>query len=142
MRYDRTPILLLLVLLLLTGRSQAQDAAPSEQEVVQQLVQQVKALQEKVTALEAQHTPATSGPEASSPSVAAPAVPAPDKNPELAALSHELDERRGIQWQGFGEVDYKVLNQKIPELGTYGFVPGSAGEFLHRRLRSPAYRPN
>ena len=39
---------------------------------------------------------------------------------------HEL---HGIQWRGFGEVDYKVLNQKIPELGTFGFVPGSAGSF-------------
>ena len=35
----------------------------------------------------------------------------------------------GIQFRGFGEVDYKVLNQRQPELGTYGFVPGSAGNF-------------
>ena len=34
-----------------------------------------------------------------------------------------------IQWRGFGELDYKILNQRQPELGTYGFVPGSAGNF-------------
>jgi hypothetical protein len=34
-----------------------------------------------------------------------------------------------IQWRGFGEVDYKVLNQRKPELGTYGFVSGSHGNF-------------
>jgi len=35
----------------------------------------------------------------------------------------------GIRFRGFGEVDYQVLNQRKPELGTYGFVPGSAGGF-------------
>jgi len=34
-----------------------------------------------------------------------------------------------IQWRGFGEVNYKVLDQRQPELGTFGFVPGSAGKF-------------
>ncbi len=29
----------------------------------------------------------------------------------------------------FGEVNYKVLNQRTPELGTYGFEPGSRGNF-------------
>jgi hypothetical protein len=41
----------------------------------------------------------------------------------------ELHELHGIQWRGFGELDYKVLNQRTPELGTYGFVPGSHGNF-------------
>jgi hypothetical protein len=45
------------------------------------------------------------------------------------SILQELHELRGIQWRGFGEVDYKVLNQKIPESGAYGFVPGSAGNF-------------
>ena len=45
------------------------------------------------------------------------------------AAGPELHEVHGIQWRGFGEVDYKVLNQKTPELGTLGFVPGSAGNF-------------
>ena len=35
----------------------------------------------------------------------------------------------GIQWRGFGEVNYKVLDQHKPELATNGFVPGSAGNF-------------
>jgi hypothetical protein len=48
MRYHRTAILLLLV----ASLSPAQDAAPSEKEMIQQLVQQVEALQEKVAALE------------------------------------------------------------------------------------------
>ena len=28
---------------------------------------------------------------------------------------------------GLGEFDYKVLNQRVPGLGPYGFVPGSLG---------------
>jgi hypothetical protein len=40
-----------------------------------------------------------------------------------------LHEVHSIQWRGFGELDYKILNQRQPELGTYGFVPGSAGNF-------------
>ena len=50
MRHNRTAILLLLV----ASVSHAQDANPSEREMIQQLVQQVKALQEKVEALESQ----------------------------------------------------------------------------------------
>jgi hypothetical protein len=46
----------------------------------------------------------------------------PPETPELHIF-------RGIQWRGFGEVDYKVLNQRAAELGTYGFTPGSAGNF-------------
>jgi len=35
----------------------------------------------------------------------------------------------GIHWRGFAEVDYRVLDQRAPETSTYGFVPGSAGNF-------------
>ena len=28
---------------------------------------------------------------------------------------------------GVGELDYKVLNQRVPGLGSYGFVLGSQG---------------
>jgi hypothetical protein len=125
--YSRTAILLLMV----AGVSPAQEAGPldpSEHEIVQQLVLQVKALQEKVAALEAQKlAPAPSG------DVVAPpvGVAAPVAGDEVQPVSilQELHELRGIQWRGFGEVDYKVLNQKIPESGAYGFVPGSAGNF-------------
>jgi hypothetical protein len=53
-----------------------------------------------------------------------------------------MHEVHGIQWRGFGELDYQALNQRQPELATYGFVGGSAGNFytgdfdlfLHSRL--------
>src|SRR5205085_10799985 len=48
----------------------------------------------------------------------------------LPFLPQELHELRGIQWRGFGEANYKVLNQRTPELGSYGFVPGSHGNFF------------
>jgi hypothetical protein len=127
MSYNLTAMLLLLV----ASLGHAQEAAPSEQEMIQQLVQQVKALQEKVAALEAARQPgsATSSADAASPPASAPTPPVANENKQSTDLRQELHELRGSQWQGFGEVDYKVLNQKIPELGTYGFTPGSAGNF-------------
>ncbi|MGO9167808.1 MAG: hypothetical protein ACLP56_13145 [Candidatus Sulfotelmatobacter sp.] len=98
--------------------------------MIQQLVQQVKTLQKKVEALEAQQrtiSPSNVGATSQAPS--SPTSDAIDSSPQPSSLMTELHELRGIQWQGFGEVDYKALNQKIPELGTYGFVPGSAGNF-------------
>jgi hypothetical protein len=69
-------------------------------------------------------------PPAISPAVPS-AVPAPSQEAQAAsaALAPEYHRLRGIQWRGFGELDYKVLNQRTPELGTYGFVPGSLGNF-------------
>jgi hypothetical protein len=126
MRYNSTAILLLLI----ASLSHAQDAALSDREMIQQLVLQVKALQEKVQALESEQrrsAPAEAG------AVAAPVITsdaqAVDNKPQPPSVLQELHELRGIQWQGFGELDYKVLNQRTPELGTYGFVPGSAGNF-------------
>ena len=126
MRYTRTATFLLVV----ASLSHAQDAAPSEREIIQQLVQQVKTLQEKVTALESQQR--ASGPfnaDTTPQPASTPTPQAADNNASPASLSQELHELRGIQWRGFGEVDYKVLNQRTPELGTYGFVPGSRGNF-------------
>jgi hypothetical protein len=54
---------------------------------------------------------------------------AAENNAPPASVPEVLHELHGIQWRGFGEVDYKVLNQRAPELGTYGFVPGSHGNF-------------
>src|SRR5208282_1176910 len=136
MNYKQTAILLLLV----ASLSHAQDAAPlepdrserdpSEREMIQQLVQQVKALQEKVAALESQvRANPPSNADATSPSVSTPLPQAVDNNLPPPSLLEELHEPRGFQWQGFGEVDYKALNQRIPELGTYGFVPGSTANF-------------
>ena len=131
MRNNRAAIMLLLVASLsFPRRSSAQDAAPSDREMIQQLVQQVKALQEKVTVLESQRRasdPANA--DAATQPVSAPALQAADNNPQPASLLQELHELRGIQWRGFGEVDYKVLNQRTPELGAYGFEPGSHGNF-------------
>src|SRR5580658_6441445 len=45
--------------------------------------------------------------------------------PATVAVPHDWHDVHGIQFRGFGEVDYKVLNQRQPELGTDGFVPGS-----------------
>src|ERR1700704_4808254 len=126
MRCHRTAIILLLV----ASLSHAQDAAPSEREMIQQLVQQVKALQEKVQVLESQQT--AGGPSNTDPTPepgSAPTPQAADNNGQPTSFPQELHELHGIQWRGFGEVDYKVLNQRTPELGTYGFVPGSHGNF-------------
>jgi hypothetical protein len=125
-RYNRTTIILLFI----ASLSHAQDATPSEREMIQQLVQQVTALQEKVQVLESQQR--TNGPSTAdaTPQPARAATPqAADNNAQPASLPQELHEFHGIQWRGFGEVDYKVLNQRKPELGTYGFVPGSRGNF-------------
>jgi hypothetical protein len=35
----------------------------------------------------------------------------------------------GLEWRGFGELDYQVYDQKSSGLGEGGFVPGSAGNF-------------
>lgn len=149
------------VFLVLTASLWAQDSTPSDQRTVALLVEQVKALQqetsdlrEKVRRLEADRAPSVpagvatesaaaqrsqvSPPEITTPHPTAEAV-APQSSPELTAAMHDL---HGIQWRGFGELNYQALDQRKPELGTYGFVPGSAANFytgdfdlfLHSRL--------
>jgi hypothetical protein len=119
---------IILMGLLLAGVCPAQEAGTSDQETIRQLVQEVKELQDKVKALEArQPGPAAAAPEAAT------AQPEPTEKPTgggqgPTAIS-TLHDLRGIQWRGFGEVNYKVLDQRQPELGTFGFVPGSAGNF-------------
>jgi hypothetical protein len=127
MRYNRAAILLLLVATL----SRAQDVPQSDREVIQLLVQQVKALEDKVSKLESrQRTDSMPDPNApAEPSATAPGPPSAENSDQSLSLPQELHELRGIQWQGFGELDYKVLNQRTPELATYGFVPGSHGNF-------------
>src|ERR1700730_4364323 len=123
MRYNRTAIILVFI----ASLSHAQDATPSEREMIQQLVQQVTVLQEQVKVLESQQQRADAPSTAdTTPQPASAAAPQSADNNSQPASLHEL---RGIQWRGFGEVDYKVLNQRKPELGTYGFVPGSHGNF-------------
>ena len=123
--------------LLFCGSLWGQEAPPSDRAMIDLLAQQVKALQqetgelrEKVKTLEADRSTVVS----TSP-VATPVPPQPQtSSPSVATdplLGHDegLYDIHGIQWRGFGEVNYKVLDQRQPELGTYGFVPGSAGSF-------------
>jgi hypothetical protein len=126
------------VLLLFSGLCYPQDTSSTDPETIRQLVQQVKDLQERVKLLESQqnqsgqngsqqnHTD-TSTLNPSNPPT--PPVEVADQTAPNPGILQEIHETRGIQWRGFGEVDYKVLNQRAPELGTYGFVPGSQGNF-------------
>jgi len=137
--------------LLLAASLAAQDSAPSDQKTIALLVQQVKALQqetsdlrEEMRKLKADRAAAPSAVPATE--TAAPQQPqataeasVPESSPELTAAMHDL---HGIQWGGFGELNYQALDQRQPGLGTYGFVPGSAANFytgdfdlfLHSRL--------
>ena len=113
--------------MLLATVSFGQDAGASEQETIRLLVQQVKELQEKVKALEAQQNNAPASP-GSQTAVSTSVEPTPQNPPEaMPPLPHEM---HGIHWLGFGEVDYKVLDQRKPELGMFGFNPGSARNFF------------
>jgi hypothetical protein len=119
MRYHTTA----LIFLVWTGLCSAQTAT-NDQETIRLLVQQVKDLQERVKVLESERrlgAPASSSAiEPTQPDLA---------SAEPPSLPHELHELHGVQWRGFGEVDYKVLDQRKAELGTFGFVPGSHGNF-------------
>jgi hypothetical protein len=77
-----------------------------------------------VKALEAEK-----GQVAPSPDVAVPTTTAPDQVSDRIRAIEAWDKTHGIQWRGFGEVNYKVLDQRTPELATGGFNPGSAGNF-------------
>ena len=114
--------------LLFTGMSLAQNTSASDQETIRLLVQQVKELREKVKALEAKHSDSEATPPQPTTfqqDVAEQAAE-PNQSPTAPPALHES---HGIQWRGFGEVNYKVLDQREPELSTFGFVPGSAGNF-------------
>jgi hypothetical protein len=125
-----------LAVMLLVPACIGQDIV-TDQETIRLLVQQVKELQhrdrdlqERIKTLEA--TQASTQSPATEPVIgtAPPAIPeqtiAVETTPPPTFNVHDL---RGIQWRGFGEVNYKVLDQRQAELGTGGFVPGSAGNF-------------
>lgn len=124
--------------LLFCGTSWGQASPPTDQPTIELLVQQVRALQqetgelrEKVKMLEADRT--------SAPTALADTTSTGSQQPQTTTTPAAADSPvgqieglhniHGIQWRGFGEVNYKVLDQRQPELGTYGFVPGSAGSF-------------
>ena len=135
----------LVVPLIVPASGWAQNAGlkPSDpdQETIRQLAEQIKQLQqqdydllERIKSLEEKQAPALPGTEADAsspppPPLAQPTVQLPAPPPAPAAMPKDRHDLHGIQWRGFGEVDYQILNQRQPELGTGGFVPGSAGNF-------------
>lgn len=138
----------LLALILVPASTWAQNASPSSNdqgsESIAQLVQQIKQLQqqdrdlqERIKILEARQ-PQTSPVVEADPSPPTPPQ-SPDQTPQpvLAVDAHDWQSVHGIQWRGFGELNYKVLNQRQPELGAYGFVPGSAGVITSPASSSP-----
>jgi hypothetical protein len=147
----------LFTILLISVPVWGQSTRATDQQSISQLVQQIKELEqrqreleERIRMLEANQKsatpPETAGPAPVSevpsapPTAATPSAVQPTAQPVAASspqegqaapttLSTEYHTLRGIQWRGFGELDYKVLNQRTPELGTYGFVPGSSANF-------------
>ncbi len=117
-----------------TTIAQTADSKASIKADAVALEQQLKALQEQTAELEARIKALESATGTVTSETTAPTPDAVKATPAAgtdasSTLPAELHELRGIQWKGFGEVDYKVLDQRAPELGTYGFVPGSAGNF-------------
>jgi len=113
-----------ILLLAITAVAQSTDA--SDNEIIRLLVQQVKELQAKVQALETKQGASV---KSSNSAAVTPQAESATASGTESSFLQEIHEVRGIQWRGFGELNYKVLNQRIPELGTFGFVPGSAGSF-------------
>jgi hypothetical protein len=125
-----------IAILLLGSQLHAQTVTATDQETISSLVQQVKDLQRQTLELQQQVkilqgekvavTPLTAQASLKS----EPTQPVAEDPQPSPHESDSLREFQGIQWRGFGEADYKVLNQRKPELGTGGFVPGSAGDFF------------
>jgi hypothetical protein len=137
----RTRILCVLLALLLGPACRAQDAGPrssDDKEVVTQLVEQIKQLrqqdhdlEERIKVLEARQPQASPAAEAE-PASSTVVVQSAEQFPASAtptALTLDGHDVNGIQVRGFGKVAYQVLNQRQPDLGTGGFVPGSWGNF-------------
>jgi hypothetical protein len=114
------------------------QASPGDPATIAQLVQQIKQLQqqdldllERIKTLEAKQLQSTPpAPTATAQPTASQVSEGPNPIPEVTSTPpHDWHEIRGIQWRGFGEVDYQVLNQRQPELATGGSEGGSAGNF-------------
>ena len=126
----------LIGLFALSGSVWAQS--PTGQETMAQLVQEIKQLQqqdhdlqERIRLLESRQVPTPPVNTANANPAPVPAQPAEQIPPREVPSPAQTDwhQVHGIQWHGYGEVNYKVLDQRQPELGTGGFVPGSAGNF-------------
>jgi hypothetical protein len=125
----RTRICLQIGLLLIPASSWPQDVSANGQENITQLVQQIKQLQERVKILEAKQ-PQTVPVTEADPSLSTTPQQSAQEQPQVpSAVPFDWHDARPLQWRGFAEVNYKVLDVRQPELGTNGFVPGSAGNF-------------
>jgi hypothetical protein len=100
----------------------AQQTSSDDAQTIRLLSEQVKELQGRVRALENGQT----GAQHENASAAATVPPSEEDRPAALGIDR-LHNLRGIEWRGFGEVNYKLLDQRKPELGNHGFVPGSAG---------------
>ena len=111
-----------LLVLLFTHVAQAQQQS-GPQPTLEGLQQEVQELRQQIAALEAklatQATASTEAPHESS---------IQDSNaPEPQSWLNRETER--LSFRGFGEVNYKALDQRQPEIASGGFVPGSAANF-------------
>jgi hypothetical protein len=103
-----------IVLFLITRLCYGQDASSSDPKTIRQLVQQVRELQDKVKALEAQRaTPSAAdtvpaNPSASQASTLATGDADHTVQPPFAA-SEGIHEVHGIQWRGFGEMQREAV---------------------------------
>ncbi len=102
-----------------SGAGMCQDSA--DRDSIRQLKEEVRQLQQRIADLESRQATQPSTPQQPTSPQATGGDFANDK-----LVLHDL---RGIHWRGFGEVNYKVLDQREPELGIFGFVPGSSGNF-------------
>jgi hypothetical protein len=110
-------LMAIVVVTVLVAAGLAQDAAPAQQTLAS-LEQQVRELQQQVKALESRLDKDS-----------APATGVSPVTDEVAAVESPTKEDHGIHIRGFGEANYKALDQRKPELGAGGFVPGSAANF-------------
>ena len=115
--------------LLISACGVAQTSAPSEEQTIRQLTQQIEELQQRVKALEAKASEGASAIPDANENKLADLQTEKSAEEQASVLLKDIHQVHGIQWHGFGEVNYKVLDQKTPELGVDGFVPGSAGGF-------------
>src|SRR5689334_6717292 len=101
-RYLLRSLIYIPLFFLMANACAGQTSADADRETSRELAQQIKELQEKVALLEKNQAPAQLQPVAIESS-----QPTQQERSELEA--HNF---RGIRWHGFGEVNYKVLDQK------------------------------
>lgn len=112
-------ILLLLTSTIATYAQQSSSAPPT----IESLEREVQELRLEVAALEAKLPPQPPPPVATAQGAAVPDTSSSPPQPWLAKQAESMTLR------GFGELDYKALDQRSPEIGGGGFVPGSAANF-------------